>query len=219
MCSLRFFGICALSTLMLVAPSFAAEATGAPSPQIAPAEHQIAASILAAPEDQRDSATVLGYGADGELGTLRAGEGTMVCLADKPGDDRFHVACYHRDLEPFMARGRALKAEGHDRDAVQATRLAEIEAGTLSIPDAPTALYNVSGPEGAFDAATGTLSDVRRVHVVYIPYATEETTGISAAPRTDGTPWLMGAGKPWAHIMIIPPPPAPPEAEAEASEE
>lgn len=188
-------------------PAVAEEAVAKSPPPTA--EHQIAAAIQAAPEDQRDDATVLGYDPQGELTTLRQGSGQLVCLADKPGDTRFHVACYHQSLEPFMARGRALRAEGQDRDSVQSTRLAEIEAGTLSIPQVPAALYNLTGPVDAFDPASGTLSDTKPVHVVYIPYATEETTGLSSAPRTDGTPWLMGSGKPWAHIMIIPPPPKP----------
>ena len=30
----------------------------------------------------------------------------MICLADDPNESpRWHVACYHKALEPFMARG------------------------------------------------------------------------------------------------------------------
>ncbi len=79
---------------------------------IAPAEDQIASAILAAPEDRRAGAGVLGYNAGGKLVTLREGDNDLICLADKPGNDSFSVACYHRDLGPFMARGRELSAAG-----------------------------------------------------------------------------------------------------------
>jgi hypothetical protein len=39
--------------------------------------------------------------------------------------------------------------------------------------------------------------------VVYVPYATPESTGLSTTPGT--APWLMYPGTPGAHIMISPP--------------
>ena len=36
---------------------------------------------------------------------------------------------------------------------------------------------------------------------LYVPYATQASSGISVLPLTD-QPWLMYAGKPWAHLMI-----------------
>jgi hypothetical protein len=32
-------------------------------------------------------------------------------FADNPKQDGFSAACYHKDLEPFMARGRVLREE------------------------------------------------------------------------------------------------------------
>src|SRR5438552_817481 len=72
---------------------------------------QIAAAVLAAPKDRRSDATVLGYNAKGEVVTLRKGTNDLVCLADDPADKTFSVACYHKDLEPFMARGRELASK------------------------------------------------------------------------------------------------------------
>ena len=43
---------------------------------------------------------------------MREGKNDLICLADNPNDDAFSVACYHKDLEPFMARGRELLAAG-----------------------------------------------------------------------------------------------------------
>ncbi len=168
------------------------------------AEQQIAAAVTPVPEDLRDGATVLGYAADHQLITLRQGAGDLVCLADDPRDERFHVACYFKGLEPFMARGRELRAQGVERDEVRSTREKEIDEGTLDMPRGPTALYSYTGPAGSFDPATGDVHGANRVHVVYIPYATSESTGLSPTPAT-GTPWLMSAGKPWAHIMLVQP--------------
>jgi len=69
------------------------------------AEQQIASAVLPLPSDLRAGATVLGYSGAGMFTTLREGRGSMICLASDPKSPRFHVACYHRSLEPFMAPG------------------------------------------------------------------------------------------------------------------
>ena len=46
------------------------------------------------------------------LKCLRAGTNDMICLAPKPGAEKFHSACYHKAMEPFMARGRELRGQG-----------------------------------------------------------------------------------------------------------
>ncbi len=178
-------------------------ATTAAAGEPADAAQQIAGAVSPAPEEMRDGATVLGY-SGGEMVTLRQGEGDLVCLADKPSDERFHAACYFKALEPFMARGRELRAQGKERAEVLETRAAEIENGKLEMPPGPTALYSLTGPAGSFDAATGEVTGANRTYVVYIPYATAESTGLSPQPAT-GAPWIMSPGKPWAHIMLVQP--------------
>ena len=169
-------------------------------------EEQIAAAVKPAPPELQESATVLGYDKSGHLIPLRETDGELVCLADDPSDDRFHVACYHRALEPFMARGRALRAEGMERDEIMATREAEAKDGSLKMPEQPAALYSLTGPPDSFNAETGELTGANPLRVVYIPYATAEETGLpTSAPP--GQPWIMDSGKPWAHIMLIPPAP------------
>lgn len=168
-----------------------------------PADRQIREAVMPAPEPQQSAATVLGYGPDGAFTTLRRGTGDLVCLADDPGDPRFHVACYHHTLEPFMARGRELRAAGKDRAAIDSTRAAEIEAGTLPMPRTPTALFSLTAPADSVDAATGEVRGARPLYVVYMPYATEESTGITTTPGR-GVPWLMFPGRPWAHVMVVP---------------
>lgn len=170
--------------------------------QTPPPEQQIAAAVLAAPAERRADATVLGWDASGAVVTLRAGGNDMVCLADNPAAEGWSAACYHEALEPFMARGRALAAEGLDGNARRDRRYEEIEAGTLPFPKEPTTLYVLHGQ--GFDAATGEVIQPYLRWVIYTPFATAESTGLSTTP-VPGGPWLMGAGTAGAHIMISPP--------------
>jgi len=187
----------------LQAASPAASATAAPPP---PAD-QIAAAVLAAPADRRTGAMVLGYDDKGAVVTLRPGTNDIVCLADNPKDKAFSVACYHKDLEPYMARGRELIAQGMKDQESHEARWKEIDAGTLKMPKEPRNLCVISGT--GFDAATGTITEAYTRWVLYTPYATPESTGISATP-VPGGPWMMYPGKAGAHVMINPPRPPKP---------
>src|SRR4026209_2082017 len=73
---------------------------------------QIKSALLAAPQEKRDSCTVYGYSADKQFILLRQGTNEMICLADNPDEPDFSVACYVKDLEPFMQRGRELRKQG-----------------------------------------------------------------------------------------------------------
>lgn len=199
--SIRVLLLCAS---ILGFPAVAPHASQAqvPSPDI-----QIAAAVLAAPEDQRAGAAVLGYDSEGSLVTLRAGSNEIVCLGDDPGDDRFSVACYHRSLEPYMARGRELTAQG-TTDGTERNRIRwkEAEEGTLQMPESPATLYVLTG--SGYDPQSRTVADSYLRFVLYTPWATIESTGLSAKPLGPGSPWLMYPGTPGAHIMISPPAPA-----------
>lgn len=163
---------------------------------------QIALAVLAAPPTMRDNATVLGYTANGKLVTLRKGDGLMVCLAPNPAEKGFHVSCYHKTLEPFMARGREVRATmGDKRGLVDSVRLAEIKAGKIRMPERAV-LYQEFASRDSVDLSTGKVKSPSFLNVVYMPYATTESTGIpTSAPK--GAPWLMYPGKPWAHIMLV----------------
>jgi len=169
----------------------------------APAEDQIASAILAAPEELRAGATVLGYGADGKMTTLRKGANELICLADDPKDNRFSASCYHKDLEPYMARGRELTAQGiAGNERNEKYRWKEIKEGKLEMPKEPRMLYVLSGK--GYDAASAKVTEGSLRWVIYCPFATAQSTGLSTKPKR-GEPWLMDAGTPGAHIMISPP--------------
>ena len=182
------------------APAPAASAAAAPATP-APADQQIAAAVLAAPKGREAGAKVLGYDEKGALVTLREGTNDQICLADDPKDAAFSVACYHKDLEPFMARGRELAAQGVKGPEREELRWKEIDAGTLKMAREPRNLCVVSGK--GFDASTGQIAEAYTRWVVYTPYATPESTGLGATP-VPGGPWLMFPGRPTAHIMINP---------------
>ncbi len=168
----------------------------------ADAERQLAQAVSAAPDSLRAGATVLGW-ADGKTVTLRKGTNGLTCLADQPGDKEFHAACYQDGLEPFMARGRALRAAKIGRKTIEEMRRKDIAAGKYRIPAGAT-LYNYAAPADSVDPATGVPPRGSRWYVVYLPGATEKSVGASTTPDDSGRPWLMYPGEPWAHLMITP---------------
>jgi hypothetical protein len=173
--------------------------------KIPAADVQIKAALLAAPADKRDGATVYGYSPSKKLVVLRKGTNELICLADNPDEADFSVACYHRDLEPFMQRGRALRQEGKKGRAVFDAREQEVKSGKLKMPSQPTTLFVYSAKDADFDAATGAVKNGALRYVIYIPYATAESTGLPLKPEGPAMPWIMDPGTHGAHIMIIPP--------------
>lgn len=164
----------------------------------AAAQDAVALAVAPIPSDaEQASAQVIGrQGA--EWVTLREGSGPFICIADDPGAEGFHTACYHRSLEPYMARGRELTAQGiSGRENVE-MRMAEIEAGTLEMPSYAF-LHAIYAAEGW----AGDMETVRRHQsVIYTPFATAEDLGLPTV-ATRGA-WLMGAGTANAHVMITP---------------
>ena len=168
-----------------------------------PAARQIATAVSPLPEPLQKGAKVMGYDPAGKFTTLRPGTNDMVCIADDPTGERYHVACYHKSLEPFMARGRELHALKKSREAIDSIRLRDITTGRYKMPSRPAALYQYFAARDSVDAATGSVKGAQYLYVVYTPYASQETTGITENPIAGG-PWIMFPKKPWAHIMISP---------------
>lgn len=171
-----------------------------PSPEI-----QIKVAVLAAPEDKRSGAMVYGYDAQGEFVILRKGTNELVCLADNPKQEGLSVSCYHKDLEPFMARGRELKAAGKTFQEIFDIREAEAKSGKLVMPKQASNLQVYSAPADGYNPVTGEVTKGKFRYVVYIPWATSESTGLPTKPETAGMPWIMDPGTHRAHIMIDPP--------------
>ncbi|MDQ3242663.1 MAG: hypothetical protein M3Q09_02935 [Gemmatimonadota bacterium] len=195
--------IAAIAVIASTATGAAAQTAATVAVTYPSPERQIAAAVSPLPEPLKKGAQVLGYRDGGQLTTLRRGTNDIVCLGDNPAGERFHVSCYHRSLEPFMARGRELQKLGKSREAIDTARLADVRRGRYRMPSRPAALYQYFAPRDSVDAATGVVNGASYLYVVYIPYATEQSTGLTANPLSGG-PWIMYAGKPWSHIMIAP---------------
>lgn len=167
-------------------------------------ENQIMAALQAAPEDKREKAAVLGFNQKGEIVPLKEGTNEFICLADDPTDEKFSVACYHKDLEPYMARGRALKKAGKSYQEKFDIREKEVKSGDLQMPKNPSTLYILAGKEAHYDVETKKVINGIYRWVVYIPWATPESTGLPIRPMVPGGPWIMNPGTHRAHIMVSP---------------
>ncbi|WP_179335348.1 hypothetical protein [Winogradskyella costae] len=163
----------------------------------------IATAVMAAPEASRANCKVIGYNMAGEFVTLREGDNEFIVLADDPNKEGFSAACYHKDLDPFMARGRALKAEGKKHQEIFDIREEEMKAGKFNITSGAT-LHIYSGPKAEYDPATAKVDEAKLRYVVYLPWATSASTGLPEAPVASNHPWIMNPGTHRAHIMISP---------------
>ena len=190
----------ATSVLALFCCAASLSAQDVPSKEV-----QIATAVLAAPEGLREKAMVYGYSEKGDFVVLRNGSNEMVCLADDPKQPGLSVSCYHKDLEPFMARGRDLKKEGKSFQEIFDIREEEVKSKKLAMPSQPTSLFVFSSKDENFDRNSGNVKDGNLRYVVYIPWATAESTGLPLKPEAPGMPWIMDPGTHRAHIMINPP--------------
>ncbi|HEU4827816.1 MAG TPA: hypothetical protein VFT04_01340 [Gemmatimonadales bacterium] len=161
---------------------------------------EVAAAVLPLPDSMRAGARVLIFRGP-DLIEVRPGTNEMVCLGDDPAHKGFQASCYHRSLEPFMAKGRELRAAGiTKREAVDSARLADVKSGRIVMPSSAI-LSSVFAESDSFDALAGPPGKHTALDVIYLPFATQESSGITEQPAVD-RPWLMFAGKPWAHVML-----------------
>jgi hypothetical protein len=186
--------------LLLTIIAFPAFSQSIPSKDI-----QIKTALLAAPDDKREGAMVYGYNEKGELTVLRKGTNELICLADDPNSPGFNASCYHVGLEPFMERGRQLKKEGKSFQEIFDIREEEVKSGKLKMPKDGATLFVLSADAENYNPKTGEVKDSYLRYVVYIPWATEESTGLPLKPSGPAMPWIMDPGTHRAHIMINPP--------------
>ncbi|GAB4514386.1 MAG: hypothetical protein Tsb004_22400 [Allomuricauda sp.] len=167
-------------------------------------EALIAASLMAAPAESRDGCKVIGYNMAGEFVTLKEGDNEFIVLADDPKKSDFNAACYHKSLEPFMARGRELRAEGKTGPEIFDIREEEAKSGKLDMGIPGATLHIYYGESDRYDPETNEVEDAQYRYVVYLPFATAESTGLPEQPLGSNHPWIMNPGTHRAHIMISP---------------
>ncbi|MDF2159012.1 hypothetical protein [Algoriphagus sp. CAU 1675] len=189
----------AFLSLILIFVGFPAFSQNQPSKEI-----QIKLALLAAPEDQRSEATVYGY-QNGDIVLLKQGSNETICLGDDPSREGLSVSSYHKSAQPFMARGWQLRKEGKDAKEIFDIREAEAKAGKLPLPDQGSLLNALVADDKDVNWTTGEAQNTYTRSVIYIPWATAESTGLPLKPAGPGLPWIMDPGTHRAHIMINPP--------------
>ncbi len=167
-------------------------------------EVQITTAVLPLAAEEKATATVYGYDETGGMEVLRTGSGNLICVGDDPAKEGISVACYSDKLEPFMARGRELAAEGKSAEERTSIREEEAGSGKLKMPESPSMMYVFYGKDENYNSTTGELKEGQFRYVVYTPYATTASTGLPDKPHAPGMPWLMDPGTHKAHIMIGP---------------
>ena len=133
---------------------------------------------------------MIAYETDGEPEVLRKGTNDWICEADDPTPGLL-IRCHHVNLEPFRQRQRELIDEGFTGESMGSILAKEIISGDLKMPD-----YSVE-----FFVRGQNLTSALPWTVVWLPLATEESTGLPTEPDPY-RPWLMRAGQGNAHIMF-----------------
>jgi hypothetical protein len=166
-------------------------ATGAGA-QTLSKDELIAQAVKAAPEQLRAGATVVNYDAKGDPVVLREGNNGIVCTPNRQTTS-FSVNCYGTALRAQRDFEAKERASGKDAKAQAADLKAAMASGQLKPPPTGTAMYMLMGK---------TEASARGMWVVLVPNMTAEATGLPTQPTDKGTPWLMRAGTPGAHIHI-----------------
>ena len=183
--------------VLMISAALLLGATGAMA-QTMSKDEQIAQAVKAAPEALRAGATVVNYDAKGDPVVLRQGNNGIVCTPNQGGES-FSVNCYGQALRAQRDLQAKDKALGKDAKASAADIADAMKSGKLQAPPTGTAMYSLSGK---------TEASARGMWVVLVPNMTAEATGLPTQPTANGTPWLMRAGTPAAHIHIPQAPPA-----------
>lgn len=169
-------------------------------------EALIATALMAVPAESREGCKVIGFNMAGEWVTFREGSNEFIVITDDPSKPGFNAACYHQDLEPFMARGRELRAHGKSGGEIFDIREAEAKSGQLEMGNPGSTLHIYYGSKTNYEPETNKVEDAIYRYVVYLPFATSESTGLPEVPISPDHPWIMNPGTHRAHIMISPKP-------------
>ena len=182
--------LCVACTCVLMAQAPASDST-------------VAGALLPLPEQLRGAATVVQLDAESRPIVLRKGTNGMVCITDKPNDDRFDVRCYKDTFIPVVYRAFQLgyQVSGEKVEA-------EIKAGKLQLSNEPTAGYRCLGPISGYDASTHVVnSQIECWQSIHFPFRTAAELGVPdehdvSERQQEEVPYVMSSGKYWSHVMI-----------------
>ena len=196
-----------MTVLVIAGLSLLCESQAAPGSS----DQEIAAAVLPLPDQLKSGAAVVRLNRSGFPEPVRKGTNTMVCIANRPGSDRFDVRCYQEDFIGVVYRAIQLVAEGIRGEQVSKQIEGEIKAGKQSLPSHPTAGYRCLGPAKAYNASTNTATDeIYCWESVHFPFRTARELGLmeeSEIPEDmqRKLPFVMASGTYWCHVMIMHP--------------
>src|SRR4026209_6859 len=149
-------------------------------------------TLMAAPRQLKEGATVIKWKADQTYDTLKKGTNRLVCYdrTGDPGAAPFAVQCTSIANLDRVAQNRKF-----DTITDKAAKTAALEAaekdGTRVKPEFGSVWYTMNGP----DKATA------RIHVtIAVPGATTQSMGLPSDSKQGGV-WIMNAGTTTAHLM------------------
>jgi len=156
----------------------------------APALTDIDRSLLAAPANLREGATVIKWKPDYTYDTLRKGTNRLVCFdkSGMPGQQPFMIECTSIANLDRVAQNLRIEAMG---DKKQAAFDAAEKDGTRVKPEYGSVWYHVMGPD---------REHARNHMTIAVPGATTQSTGLPDNPKQGGV-WIMNAGTTTAHLM------------------
>ena len=157
---------------------------------LAQAPADIEKSLLAAPANLREGATVVKWKSDFTYDTLKKGTNRLACFdkSGMPGQPAFMVECTSIANLDRVAQNLKIEAMG---DKKKAMLDAAEKDGTRVKPEFGSVWYHVMGPDA---------EHTRNHMTIAVPGATTQSLGLPDNPKQGGV-WIMDAGTTTAHLM------------------
>jgi hypothetical protein len=182
--SFAHFGILTIATMLTVSPVVATQVS-------AEVRTHIVLELL--PGRARSDAAVMLRDSAGER-TIRPGAG-FICVSDFTQPDRLSSTCHHPQLGEQMALAR----EFQDLRGEEFRRQVCAEAGRRGIR-VPNGAMEITASLGI--AGNGRPdSTMTMYHLLWVPFETQQTLGVTNQDPGDGRAWLHHGGTCQAHIM------------------
>ena len=157
-------------------------------------DQQIAAAVLAAPDNLKDEAAVVTFDSNGLIDVIREGSNGLMCWdsSNEPGrQGNWTSQCTSELNRARVQQNHQFSHRAATPEDIQALfDEAELD-GSREVGAYGTMYYHWRG-----DAETGGSHTN-----IAVPFATEENSGIPEGRRSDAM-WIMGAGSSGAHLMI-----------------
>ena len=175
-----------IAVLLLIAPAHA-DAQDLSDPET---------TLLTVPAVQRAKTAIYRLESDGTLTQTRPGIGTMFCISDTPGDNRFSVSCHANTTFDLVEHERMLRVEEESENPGDVIENA-YKSGEVELPSGSFSYY----ASGALSEKLGRPETLRHWMEIRVPYATSADLGVSTE-NAGADPWMMGEGEFSAHSMI-----------------